>query len=176
MRACEGCRRRKIKCDAATTNTWPCSACIKLKLHCVRPNGFDSSATETSTTTQDQTQQQFFPATGTVQDGFTQVDALNSTPKSGSIYQQPGFTQSETNIYQYNSDLARVQHNLHYTTVPPSVTIDDTYATRDVFPTPSVRTGSYSANSPTAFSTDGQAADLSHLLGSLKVNEAGTGS
>jgi hypothetical protein len=37
MRACEGCRRRKIKCDAATTNTWPCAACIRLKLHCVPP-------------------------------------------------------------------------------------------------------------------------------------------
>jgi hypothetical protein len=37
MRACEGCRRRKIKCDAATTNTWPCSACIRLKLQCVPP-------------------------------------------------------------------------------------------------------------------------------------------
>ena len=37
MRACEGCRRRKIKCDAATTNTWPCSSCVRLKLHCVPP-------------------------------------------------------------------------------------------------------------------------------------------
>ena len=37
MRACEGCRRRKIKCDAATTNTWPCSACTRLKLHCQPP-------------------------------------------------------------------------------------------------------------------------------------------
>src|SRR5438045_6886104 len=37
MRACEGCRRRKIKCDAATTNTWPCSACVRLKLHCIPP-------------------------------------------------------------------------------------------------------------------------------------------
>jgi hypothetical protein len=37
MRACEGCRRRKIKCDAATTNTWPCSACTRLKLHCIPP-------------------------------------------------------------------------------------------------------------------------------------------
>jgi len=43
MRACEGCRRRKIKCDAATTNTWPCSACIRLKLSCVRPNGYDEN-------------------------------------------------------------------------------------------------------------------------------------
>lgn len=39
MRACEGCRRRKIKCDSATTNTWPCAACIRLKLHCVPPAG-----------------------------------------------------------------------------------------------------------------------------------------
>ena len=44
MRACEGCRRRKIKCDAATTNTWPCSACIRLKLHCVPPSvNYDNS-------------------------------------------------------------------------------------------------------------------------------------
>jgi hypothetical protein len=39
MRACEGCRRRKIKCDAASTNTWPCSACTRLKLHCIPPTG-----------------------------------------------------------------------------------------------------------------------------------------
>lgn len=37
MRACEGCRKRKIKCDAATTNAWPCAACVRLKLHCVPP-------------------------------------------------------------------------------------------------------------------------------------------
>lgn len=37
MRACNGCRKRKIKCDAATTNTWPCSACTRLKLICVPP-------------------------------------------------------------------------------------------------------------------------------------------
>lgn len=37
MRACEGCRRRKIKCDAATSNQWPCAACLRLKLHCVPP-------------------------------------------------------------------------------------------------------------------------------------------
>ena len=37
MRACEGCRKRKIKCDAATTNSWPCAACVRLKLTCVPP-------------------------------------------------------------------------------------------------------------------------------------------
>src|SRR6218665_387597 len=37
MRACEGCRRRKIKCDAERTNKWHCSACNRLKLTCVPP-------------------------------------------------------------------------------------------------------------------------------------------
>ena len=38
MRACEGCRRRKIKCDAATSNSWPCAACVRLKLTCIPPS------------------------------------------------------------------------------------------------------------------------------------------
>jgi hypothetical protein len=43
MRACEGCRRRKIKCDSATTNTWPCAACVRLKLTCIPPTLNDTS-------------------------------------------------------------------------------------------------------------------------------------
>lgn len=39
IRACEACRRRKIKCDSATTNTWPCAGCIRLKLQCIPPAG-----------------------------------------------------------------------------------------------------------------------------------------
>lgn len=37
MRACEGCRKRKIKCDAATTNQWPCGSCVRLKQNCNPP-------------------------------------------------------------------------------------------------------------------------------------------
>lgn len=45
MRACEGCRKRKIKCDAATTNSWPCSACARLKIDCIPPSlSFDGEA------------------------------------------------------------------------------------------------------------------------------------
>jgi hypothetical protein len=51
MRACEGCRRRKIKCDAATTNAWPCAACIRLKLNCVPPTvSYDKDFNESSQT------------------------------------------------------------------------------------------------------------------------------
>lgn len=38
MRACDGCRKRKIKCDGAVQNgPWPCGACLRLKLKCVPP-------------------------------------------------------------------------------------------------------------------------------------------
>lgn len=49
MRACEGCRKRKIKCDAATSNTWPCAPCTRLKLHCVPPSiCYDTDTSPTS--------------------------------------------------------------------------------------------------------------------------------
>lgn len=38
MRACDGCRKRKIRCDGALQNgPWPCGACVRLKLRCVPP-------------------------------------------------------------------------------------------------------------------------------------------
>ena len=48
MRACAACRRRKIKCDAATTNTWPCAPCVKQQLECVPPDkdGQDAGSEE----------------------------------------------------------------------------------------------------------------------------------
>ena len=39
MRACSGSRKRKIRCDVATTNSWPCSACMRARIICVRPAG-----------------------------------------------------------------------------------------------------------------------------------------
>jgi hypothetical protein len=38
MRACDGCRKRKIRCDGAPQNgPWPCGSCVRLKLKCVPP-------------------------------------------------------------------------------------------------------------------------------------------
>ena len=38
MRACDGCRKRKIRCDGALQNgPWPCGACQRLKLKCIPP-------------------------------------------------------------------------------------------------------------------------------------------
>ena len=48
MRACAACRRRKIKCDAATTNTWPCAPCVKQQLECVPPSSDKEGQDETA--------------------------------------------------------------------------------------------------------------------------------
>ncbi|KAK5131311.1 hypothetical protein LTR08_001150 [Meristemomyces frigidus] len=67
MRACDGCRKRKIKCDGALQNgPWPCGACTRLKLKCVPP-------------TLDQDDEQPFISTA----GQGQYSFHNSTLSSG---------------------------------------------------------------------------------------------
>lgn len=48
MRACEACRKRKIKCDAVTTNSWPCTKCQRSNLDCVPPSTDGALATDGS--------------------------------------------------------------------------------------------------------------------------------
>jgi len=185
MRACEGCRRRKIKCDAATTNTWPCSACIRLKLHCVRPNGqFDGTEDEYESGRDEYANSQLEEAFRQAQVPL-QAQMLNTAPKSApTLYGAPTGYSETPNVYQqmqYSESRAtqsqQSHHGLHYTTVPPPVSIiDQPYGSQNVFPTPPLQSGSRHESPPDAYSQDGyQQQDLADLLGSLKVNEAGTG-
>ncbi|KAF2836339.1 hypothetical protein M501DRAFT_940292 [Patellaria atrata CBS 101060] len=76
MRACEGCRRRKIKCDAATTNSWPCAACIRLKLHCVPPSiNYEKDFNPTSQTFELGRNSEYETITGTADDYQRQLIA-----------------------------------------------------------------------------------------------------
>ena len=180
MRACEGCRRRKIKCDAATTNTWPCSACIRLKLHCVRPNGFDGAADPQGYESTDGNQYE----SSQVQDGFRQdlplqqQQMLAGGQKAASMFSSPASYQDTSALYQTPySGTHNVAHNLHYTTVPPPASVvDQPYTPQHSFPTPPLPHSSRGGSPPDAYSPSeyGQQ-DLADLLGSLKVNEAGTG-
>lgn len=43
MRACVACRHKKTKCDAATSNSWPCGACIKHNIKCIPPSSDNDS-------------------------------------------------------------------------------------------------------------------------------------
>lgn len=182
MRACEGCRRRKIKCDAATTNTWPCSACIRLKLHCVRPNGFDTSADSQGY----EPAQSQFETTTHVPESFRhplplaeQQQLLAHAPKPPSIY-PPQTTYPDTSgLYhpvQY-TEPHPVPSNLQYTPVHhhPSV-VDQQYAAPPTsFPTPPLQHAPNPGSPDEAFQSEYAQQDLADLLGSLKVNEAGTG-
>ncbi|PHH83873.1 hypothetical protein CDD83_2884 [Cordyceps sp. RAO-2017] len=172
MRACEGCRRRKIKCDAATTNTWPCSACIRLKLHCVRPNGYDGSADSTQTAP------------------TTYETILNSSGQFQHMSMQPAVPKPAADVYaptaaypdaDFSSMSFDSHHNLHYTTVPPPpVSVLDhhpqpPYTPQNTFPTPPLQQAPRPDSSSEACSNDSyQQQDLADLLGTLKVNELGT--
>lgn len=179
IRACEGCRRRKIKCDAATTNTWPCSACIRLKLHCVRPNGqYDGSADSQPY----ETPRSDYDA-GPMQDDFRQMSAhpqsmMGGQPKAGLYGTQSPY--SDGHVYQTVPYAAPppAQHNMHYTTMPPVGAMDHSYAPASVFPTPPMhhQQAPHSESSPESYTDQySQNSDLTDLLGSLKMDERGTG-
>lgn len=170
MRACEGCRKRKIKCDAATTNTWPCSACTRLKLHCVKPNSYDGID---SATTYD-----------AAPDSSTQLHQISLSGQIG-----PDVSKTVADIYQTSYDPAdpsafqpvtfdasQGSHPIHYTTMPFQGGLDHPYNGSNAFPAPPVQQVTRQESSPGAQSADSfQQQDLADLLGGLKVNELGTG-
>ncbi|KAI0021167.1 hypothetical protein F4780DRAFT_770386 [Xylariomycetidae sp. FL0641] len=180
MRACEGCRRRKIKCDAATTNTWPCSACIRLKLNCVRPNGqYEGSPIDT---------QAYEPARvdyDAGQESFRQMamqqppppHMMTPHPKPG-VYPSPGPYPDHQGVYgavPYAD--ASSAHHMPYASVPPQVgVLDHPYTPASVFPTPPMHqsSASHSEASPGSYSDPYAQPDLSDLLGALKMDERGT--
>ncbi|KAF4980710.1 hypothetical protein FZEAL_3378 [Fusarium zealandicum] len=173
MRACEGCRRRKIKCDAATTNTWPCSACIRLKLHCVRPNGFDGANDSTTYDTMDPSDQ--------YQQMSMQQQVMNAGPKPSTTAMyttHPGYPDPNSASYQpVPYDTSQQAANMSYGAVaPPGSMIEHSYANQNVFPTPPMQHQSAQQQpSPEAYSPgEHQHHDLADLLGTLKVNEMGT--
>ncbi|KAH6650595.1 hypothetical protein F5144DRAFT_52094 [Chaetomium tenue] len=180
MRACEGCRRRKIKCDAATTNTWPCSACIRLKLHCVRPNGFDNSDSQGYDAPHSQFEASHVP------DNFRQQlpiqdqqHLLSHAPKPGPVYPQQASYQDTSGLYhpvQYGEPQP-VPHDLQYGAVPhhPVAAVDQQYAAQTAaFPTPPMQHAPNPGSPEDTFQSEYAQQDLANLLGSLKVNEAGT--
>ncbi|KAI1761816.1 hypothetical protein GGR53DRAFT_533201 [Hypoxylon sp. FL1150] len=182
MRACEGCRRRKIKCDAATTNTWPCSACIRLKLHCVRPNGqYEGSPADSQSY---EAVQEYDVAPG--QSSFRHMpmqqhpsQAMMAGQPKASMYPTPGPYPEHQGVYPSMpyGDPPPPPHQLQYGAMPPQVGVmDQSYASASVFPTPPMHQHSaHSESSPESHYQDqyGQQ-DLADILGALKVDEAGT--
>jgi hypothetical protein len=81
-------------------------------------------------------------------------------------------------LYQSYPESAGMQQNLDYADLQPAVNVvDQSYAPQNSFPTPPLQQSSRPGSSPASYQQDpyGQQ-DLADLLGSLNVNEAGTGS
>jgi hypothetical protein len=179
MRACEGCRRRKIKCDAATTNTWPCSACIRLKLHCVPPTvnydsgqGFENEGDQYESVGAD--------------DGFqhqmSMQQHMGGPPKGPQqVYPQQIQYADPVGVYHpvsYGQPPPNQQQPLQFHNIQgPGGVIDNHYPAQNAFPiTPIQQQPQQNSASPESYNQehyDQQA--LTDLLGDLRMSEAGTG-
>lgn len=185
MKACEGCRRRKIKCDAATTNTWPCAACVRLKSQCVPPSlNYDR-----------------VPGGGGAYTGLEGVLDFDHSSASGDDehYNQHGEATHLYDFVNHNDSLQNPQlaygHGLTNFSTPPNtgrdlnqpdfnydvvtslpMTFPETYQNPTAFqaanaasPPPLLREDSnWSADQRTA-------AELSDVLGELSIKENGVG-
>lgn len=191
MRACEGCRRRKIKCDAATTNTWPCSACIRLKLHCIPPTvnhdrdfsggdqGFEGDEAS-------------FAGSNNEADYNTQIpiqsQQLPSLQKRSQqhMYSHPVQYADETGVYGHHYGASALeQQSLQFGQMQNSSTavLDGNYQAQNLYTTTplhpqqssSVAHSSESPDSTAQYQEQYQMQDLADLLGDLKMDARGSG-
>lgn len=190
MRACEGCRRRKIKCDAATTNTWPCSACVRLKLHCVPPSvNYDRDFVSNPQAYETERE---YEGGGSGDDDYHHHISMQQHLGGGSKSVPPIYTQQmpypeHVGVYQSvpyeEPPSSHSQQSIHYGNLQTPVSAIDQhqhaqqqqhsrYQPQQVFHTPPIAHPS----SPDSYDRDqyGQQ-NISDLLGELKMNEAGTG-
>ncbi|KAB8304169.1 hypothetical protein EYC80_003588 [Monilinia laxa] len=184
MRACEGCRRRKIKCDAATTNTWPCSACTRLKLGCVPPTvNYDRDFQQNHQTFEAESGQ--YNNGGNSGDGYHQQVSVQQQMSGPSKVVPPIYTQQPSysdpnNMYQTipygGASSAHSQQSMHYNTLqtPVSALSQHTeYSPQTVYPPAPLQQQTH--DSPENYTqSEYGGEDLADLLGELKMNPAGT--
>ena len=120
MRACDGCRKRKIKCDGALQNgPWPCGACLRLKLKCVPP-----------TLDGDDEQQDTTPSSGTSQGSFS----FQNTTLSPTGVQQD--TSPSHMTHQWSTAVTSPLTNTAPTSAPVHQDADAAYYTSHAFNQP----------------------------------------
>jgi hypothetical protein len=180
MRACEGCRRRKIKCDAASTNTWPCSACTRLKLHCIPPTGGNDQeyAGSASLTDSEELVEYSIPQSHGMNAMHSQPRSSHqytilptiSTAESISQYARPNIPY-QLGSYSYSPDGFRdqylVQDQAPFPTSNPMIQQPHAYYQHQ-----SMRHDSTVSSSGTEHSA---AEELIEALGDLKIGEIGIG-
>ncbi|KAI9890837.1 MAG: hypothetical protein M1814_003621 [Vezdaea aestivalis] len=185
MRACEGCRRRKIKCDAATTNIWPCSACTRLKGRCVPPaidgdtdlssgiQPYDTAYDDTALDFIDSayhpvTQNNGFEGGEMLQNPYLDNPLPNGDYLTGPYNMPPNYVDQQS--YPSNNGSNQPTPSDHLTT--PYSTPDQSYPSLPPFQTPPTQPPSETAES--WHSTGGATTkELGDALGALKIDESG---
>ncbi|RKF63210.1 putative transcription factor cys6 [Erysiphe neolycopersici] len=173
LRACERCRRRKIKCDAATTNTWPCSACKRLKICCVPPTlRYDQESLVTTVNQESDLQRVICSGEDCIESCQTQLACLRQFPEenmlipseyseshdqfSSEYYLEPSLNYNQS-IHSNENLQYYLQQQINYDPVsfPHSIPLQTS-------------AGSYKKNNL-------ETGDLADLLGELMIGENGTG-
>ncbi|KAE9978515.1 hypothetical protein EG328_001425 [Venturia inaequalis] len=185
MRACEGCRRRKIKCDAATTNSWPCAACTRLKLNCVPPTVSYEKDSGTPGVHTFELQRNDYPTipVGTISDYQRQPPhSQNQYPVSANIHSQiAGHYIEDVPVYQHGNygNPAPQPEALSYSSVTPTsmppqeMRYQSSYTT----PPPASRHNTMESWKPESPSIAGSTVDsLSEVMGELKITYLATAS
>lgn len=183
MRACEGCRRRKIKCDAASTNVWPCAACLRFKLPCIPPTvNFNTTQTVGATvsglervldfdnSSGGSGDEEYPPAPMAPNNGYpivSQADLIAATQESFNpsldAFHHPPYVVKAEGQPPFNVDsLAIAASNGSYP--HPSTFLPPSY---HPIPMPSEDEPWMPEEAPTS--------DLSDALGELKIDESGVG-
>jgi len=176
MRACEGCRRRKIKCDAATTNSWPCAACIRLKLNCVPPTvSYDKDYNPGSQTFELEKPQEYqAPSLGS-QDEYQRPPVLSHMPQMGPQLHTPVTPTYADGMRMYqNAPYIEHQHPqeaLQYSAMPqgPVVGPDINYPPPQVYTDPGQPPTLSVSDADSNWRND-SASVLSDALGSLRID------
>jgi hypothetical protein len=171
MRACNGCRKRKIKCDAATTNTWPCSACTRLKLVCVPPtigqdgdflpDGQGESTLETGPSSSAEGPHTF-PVPPVYRDNSQPT--MNSMPSYEQMSMYSQFIPSQAQPAMYN-DLRS----------PPMAMSHQAYQQPHMYNGPQTPSMGTSDRNMYVDNDQSTAENLSEVLGELKIDESGIG-
>ena len=180
MRACEGCRRRKIKCDAATTNAWPCGACVRLKQNCVPPTfSYDRNQVSSSNISGFEKVLDFDNSSGDEEDAqhqnASQIFELDSSighQQSRSGPYSDGLGVFQTPPY---SERDQSHQDLPYDDITGApLHVEGPFRDQAPFDSPLGPTLTTSESS-SVWNEQYSAAGLSSMLGELKIDESGVG-
>jgi hypothetical protein len=175
MRACEGCRRRKIKCDAATTNTWPCAACTRLKLTCIPPTvSYEKDSTSPGVHMFEVQRSATYPTISVGTIGEYHQQPLQQYGPPATMQQAVPVSYSDMPSYQSAAFIQSPQNEdvLQYQTLPASsaaqeLSMSASYPLPQSIPPPPI--------SERSWTSEPGLSNLTDVLGDLQINSVATG-